>query len=143
MSQLVESGQRLASLSSERAVSREDYVRDLARVQREVLAAENVAIQQKTVAESSLDSLNALVEGFITNNEQLISVEEAIRNLLNAERANQIAESQAQGVQAQIDALEMQRDTLLGIDNSVLSVRAAVEQFAANQAAYSAMINRG
>lgn len=111
-----------ASMASARTV--QEYLRDRADVANAIDQAASAAEAQLSEAERQIQLLDAQVAGLLAVNDNVMSVEEAIRNLQSAEQAAAIA-------QAQLTALDVQVGALLKIDNSVLSVAQAIANLSA------------
>lgn len=137
---LPDAGRDFAAQLQSTAANRVELIRGLVGIQREAAAAENVANRQKTIAEQQLEALNRQVERFGILNDSVLSVAEATSMVVQAEQASRFAEQQAEEAQAQIEEMERQRDQLLNIDNSVLSVHAAITALQIAEAANAALI---
>lgn len=101
------------------SATRMDFERDLAAVRRRTEEAALTAKDQLTEAEKQLERLDAQVAGLLAANDNLISVDAAVRGLLTAEAAAAIAS-------AELAALDTQVGALININTSVLSVGAAI-----------------
>lgn len=80
-------GKELASASLSFSTSREDYVRDLARMQQAALAAEETAGRQKGIAEQQLDKLTEQVEALGLINTSVQSLSDAMKAYAEAQKA--------------------------------------------------------
>lgn len=111
-----------ASMASARTLT--EFLRDRAAVANAIDQAASAAEAQLTEAERQIKLLEAQVSGLIAVNDNLLSVEEAIDQLLKAEEMAKIATDQQEILKAQFNAL-------LKIDSSILSWADAVNNFAA------------
>lgn len=145
-------GNLLRDAIMQNATNRIDMLRDLYALQRQTDEAAVLAEQNASIAQQQLDTLRAQydamiaaeqnaianyeaqktaltaqVEQFITLNEKVLSVDEAIKQLETAEQAAIEAEKQKAVLQSQIDAL-------MAVDNSIISVEEAQRELAMAQA---------
>lgn len=81
-------GRSLVDEIERTATSRIDLIRQVSAVQREILAAEEAAGAQKSLAEQQLDEMRSQVSALIDINDSVLSVEEAIRDLTGGGYAN-------------------------------------------------------
>lgn len=113
-----------ASLASARTML--DFQRDRALVARAVDEMSASAEAQLSDAERQLMALDKQVEGLMAANDNLLSVEAAIRNLLTAEQA-------AAEAQMQLAALDAQVGALINLNTSFMSVAQAIGALASAQ----------
>jgi len=108
-----------------------DYQRDRALVARAVDDMAASAEMQLTDAEKQLAALDKQVAGLLAANDNLLSVEQAIRNLETAEQAAAVAT-------AQLAALDAQVGALINLNAGFMSVAQAIDNLASAQAALAA-----
>jgi len=108
-----------------------DYQRDRALVARAVDDMAASAEMQLTDAEKQLAALDKQVAGLLAATDNLLSVEQAIRNLETAEQAAAVAT-------AQLAALDAQVGALINLNAGFMSVAQAIDNLASAQAALAA-----
>jgi len=122
-----------ASLASARTML--DFQRDRALVARAVDEMSASAEMQLTDAEKQLIALDKQVEGLLAANDNLLSVEQAIRNLLSAEQAAAEAQMQLAALDAQVGALINLNSSFLTVAQAISNLASATDALAAAQAA--------
>lgn len=125
------------------APTREAYVEQLIAIEQAAAEAEAVAGRQVSIAEQQLGHLDAQAARLGLLNDQVQTLDGAVRELQSAQQALAIAESAATQASEQIGLLQAARDGIAGVNTSVLSVAEAVAQLALAQAQYAASIAGG
>ena len=118
-----------ASMGSARTMA--EFQRDRALVARAIDEVAAASQAQLTDAEKQLAALDKQVAGLIAANDNLLSVEQAIRNLVTAEQA-------AAEATAQLDALNAQVGALINLNAGFMSVAQAIDNLASAQQALAA-----
>lgn len=118
-----------ASMASARTAL--DFQRDRALVARAIDDMTATAEMQLTDAEKQLAALDKQVAGLLAANDNLLSVEAAIRNLETAEQAAAVAT-------AQLAALDAQVGALINLNAGFMSVAQAIDNLASAQQALAA-----
>lgn len=110
MESLPGAGTSLAAAALAGSASREDYVRELAKIRAGAAEAEASAGRQKSVAEKQLAALNAQMEELKLITSALPTFEEAVKTLLQAQidGAEAISEAEKAALTAEIDWLSKQ-----------------------------------
>ena len=127
-SELAGAGRTLLTASQASARNMIEFQRDRALVARAIDRAAAAGEAQLSEAERQIALLDQQVSGLIAANDNLMSVEQAIANLLTAEQA-------AMEAQAQLAALDAQVGALINLNSSVLSVGQAIQNLAQATAA--------
>jgi tape measure domain-containing protein len=112
-------GRGLLEVAAEQSATREDFLRELARVRNGVDAAEATALRQKSIQEQQLDALREQVEGLVDLNASQLTIEQAVANLETAEAAVQTASRQ-------LEALGLINTSVLSLDDRLRELAAAL-----------------
>ena len=112
-------GRGLLEVAAEQSATREDFLRELARVRNGVDAAEATAVRQKSIQEQQLDVLREQVDGLIDLNATQLTIEQAVANLETAEAAVQTASRQ-------LEALGLINTSVLSLDDRLRELAEAL-----------------
>lgn len=132
---LIERGRAFADASMSASATELDYQRDLAAVRRRTDEAAKTAQNQLTTAERQLAALDALVEPLIGANDNLLSVDEAIRGLSTAEQDAAAATAELARLDAQVGALININTSVLTVAQAITNLQTAIAALAAAEAA--------
>lgn len=121
---LIGAGRTFLDASASSARTAQEFQRDRALVARAIEEAAATGQAQLTEAERQIQLLDAQVAGILAVNDNAITIEEAIRQLVTAEQA-------AEAAAADQKLLTDQFNVLLKIDASIMSWADAVRNFAA------------
>lgn len=132
---VIEFGRAFAEASRSSSATDLDYQRDLAAVRRRTDEAAKTAQGQLTTAERQLAALDALVEPLLGANDNLVSVDEAIRALSTAEQDAAVATAELARLDAQVGALININTSVLTVAQAITNLQTAIAALAAAEAA--------
>lgn len=130
-----EAGRTFLDASRETALTDLDFQRDLAAVRRKTDEAYATAQNQLTTAERQLAALEALVAPALAANDNLLSVEAALRGLTTAEQNAAIATAELARLDAQVGALITINTSVLSVAEAIANLQGALAAVAAAEAA--------
>ena len=131
---LIERGRAFAEASQSASATDLDFQRDLAAVRRRTDEASKTAQTQLTTAERQLLALDAMVIPLLGVNDNLISVEEAIRGLTTAEQMALLATEELARLDAQVGALITINSSVLSVAQAISNLNGAISALASAQA---------
>ncbi len=131
----VERGRAFAEASQSASATELDFQRDLAAVRRRTDEAARTAQTQLTAAEKQLLALDNLMSPLLGANDNLMSVDEAIRGILTAEQEAALATEELARLDAQVGALITINSSVLTVAQAVNNLQGALGALAAAQAA--------
>lgn len=131
---LIERGRAFAEASQSASATDLDFQRDLAAVRRRTDEASKTAQTQLTTAERQLLALDAMVIPLLGVNDNLISVEEAIRGLTTAEQMALMATEELARLDAQVGALITINSSVLSVAQAISNLNGAISALASAQA---------
>lgn len=140
---LPQAGRAAVDQARQTARTREEWLTAVAQIRHDALLASETADNQAGVAQQQLDALTAQVTALGVLNNSVLSVREAIENLLQADAAHAIAAQDAALAQSQIDRLREARDAVDGVNGATLSVQQAIDALDAAQRRLIAATNTG
>ena len=131
---LIERGRAFAEASQSASATDLDFQRDLAAVRRRTDDAAKTAQTQLTTAERQLLALDAMVIPLLGVNDNLLSVEEAIRGLTTAEQQALLATEELARLDAQVGALITINTSVLSVAQAISNLNGAISALASAQA---------
>lgn len=132
---LIERGRAFADASQSASATDLDFQRDLAAVRRRTDEAAKTAQTQLTAAEKQLLALDNLMNPLLGANDNLLTIDEAIRGLLTAEQEAALATEELARLDAQVGALITINSSVLSVTQAVNNLQGALGALAAAQAA--------
>lgn len=132
---LIERGRAFANASQSASVTDRDFQRDIAVVRRRTDEASATAQNQLTASERQLAALDALVAPLLGANDNLLSVEAAIRGLTTAQQEAALASEELARLDAQVGALITINTSVLSVAQAVNNLQSALAALAAAEAA--------
>lgn len=130
----VERGRAFAEASQSASATELDFQRDLAAVRRRTDEAAKTAQTQLTAAEKQLLALDNLMSPLLGANDNLLTIDEAIRGLLTAEQEAALAAEELVRLDAQVGALITINSSVLSVAQAVNNLQGALGVLAAAQA---------
>ncbi|MDP1599023.1 phage tail length tape measure family protein [Phenylobacterium sp.] len=130
----VERGRAFAEASQSASATELDFQRDLAAVRRRTDEAAKTAQTQLTAAEKQLLALDNLMSPLLGANDNLLTIDEAIRGLLTAEQEAALAAEELVRLDAQVGALIAINSSVLSVVQAVNNLQGALGALAAAQA---------
>lgn len=131
---LIERGRAFAEASQSASATDLDFQRDLAAVRRRTDEAAKTAQTQLSAAEQQLLALDNLMSPLLGANDNLISIDEAIRGLQTAEQQAALAVEELARLDAQVGALITINTSVMSVAQAVNNLQGALGALAAAQA---------
>lgn len=132
---LIERGRAFAEASQSASATDLDFQRDMASVRRRTDEAAKTAQAELTAAEKQLLALDSLLNPLLGANDNLLTIDEAIRGLLTAEQEAALATEELARLDAQVGALITINSSVLTVAQAVNNLQGALGALAAAQAA--------
>jgi hypothetical protein len=137
---LIERGRTFVEASQAASATDLDFQRDLAAVRRRTDDAAKTAEKELSTAERQLLALDAMVAPLIGANDNLLSVDAAIRALSTAEQDAALATEELARLDAQVGALISINSSVMSVAQAISNLQSAIAALAAAEASKPADI---